>query len=216
MKTIYLIRHGESTFNVAYDNKVDPYLFDARLTQVGENQASQLSEHVMEHLKDVELVITSPLTRALETTKRSLSKLLESNSNIKCIVSPLHREVLMTSDDNGRERSIIEKEYPEFDFQSLEERWWIPEFCPELKSDLSIDTHKVFMKTPFRESESLFLERIRQFKQLLLSRPESNIAVVGHGDFFYYLLDEKMEDIPNCKIIKWLIDSTVEPSYLNF
>ncbi|KAK5580080.1 hypothetical protein RB653_000093 [Dictyostelium firmibasis] len=219
-KEIFIIRHGESTFNEQYNELEDPYLFDARLTEFGEKQANQLSNNVRELLKDVELVITSPLTRALDTTKIGLLNLIKDKS-IKCLVSPIHRELLTTSDDNGRIKSIIEKEYPEFDFSLInDERWWIPEIDDlfEIKSNLSIDINQYFKKSPFRESESLLLKRIEEFKKFLLTRSESIIAVVGHADFFYYLTQPQDLPMNNCQIIKFnlsLSDSKISnPIYL--
>ncbi|KAN0042484.1 hypothetical protein ACTFIV_005051 [Dictyostelium citrinum] len=220
-KEIFIIRHGESTFNKHYNEFEDPYLFDARLTEFGEKQANQLSsDNVREFLKDIELVVTSPLTRALDTTKIGLLPLIKDKS-IKCLVSSIHRELLTTSDDNGRIKSVIEKEYPEFDFSLVnDERWWIPDMeeLIELKTNFSIDTNQYFKKIPFRESESQLLKRVEQFKQFLLNRPESSIAVVGHADFFYYFTQPHDLPLNNCQIIKLnlsLFDSKIlNPIYL--
>ncbi|KAM9957614.1 hypothetical protein ACTFIW_012580 [Dictyostelium discoideum] len=220
VKEIYIIRHGESTFNKNYNEFEDPYLFDARLTELGKEQANQLSGNVNSLLNNIELVITSPLTRALDTTKIALLQLIKDKS-IKCLVSSIHRELLTTSDDNGRIKSIIENEYPEFDFSLInDQRWWIPEMDEliELKTNFSIDTDQYFKKIPFRESESSLLKRVEQFKQFLLSRPESSIAIVGHADFFYYFTQPHDLPLNNCQIIKLnlsLSDSKIlNPIYL--
>ncbi|KAK5579415.1 hypothetical protein RB653_009098 [Dictyostelium firmibasis] len=202
-KKVYFIRHGQSTFNIAYlaNNKVDPFLFDARLTEEGEKQANELSENVEKYLKDVELVITSPLTRALCTTRRGFGKFLKENQHIKCLISPLHSETLMTSDDNGRPRSIIEKENLDFDFNSLEERWWY--LPPSIKDDLSIDTELYFKTNGYQEPIESILKRIEEFKKFLLSRTESTIAVVGHSDYFYRFFDCTLPYMKNCQIVSW-------------
>ncbi|EAL62518.1 phosphoglycerate/bisphosphoglycerate mutase family protein [Dictyostelium discoideum AX4] len=202
-KKVYFIRHGQSTFNIAYlaNNKVDPYLFDARLTEEGEKQANELSENVEKYLQDVELIISSPLTRALCTTRRGFGKFLKENSNIKCLVSPLHSETVITSDDNGRPRSIIEKENPDFNFGDLQERWW---YLPSsIKDDLSIDTELYFKTNGYKEPIESILHRIEEFKKFLLSRNESTIAVVGHSDFFYHFFDRSIPHMKNCQIVSW-------------
>ncbi|EGC30452.1 hypothetical protein DICPUDRAFT_157828 [Dictyostelium purpureum] len=203
---------GQSTFNVAFlaNNRVDPFLFDARLTEIGEGQASALADNAEIHLQNIQVVITTPMTRALDTTRRGLSKLIK-NKGINCVVCPLHRETLTTSDDNGRPISIVKTEFPEFDFSTIEERWWyLPE---EIKSDFTIDHEEYFKKSPFKEPEEVIAKRVQDFKEYLLSRPESHIAVVGHCDFFYHLLDKKHPHMKNCQIIKFMIE-TGEVTYL--
>ena len=66
-RTVLCIRHGESTFNAAARAAaIDPLHFDARLSAIGREQVRQARTAVLRY--PVELVITSPLTRALQTT----------------------------------------------------------------------------------------------------------------------------------------------------
>ena len=65
-KGIYLIRHGQSTYNELFDSSgIDPVHFDAPLSRLGAKQV----ENARQAAKNLgaELVVTSPLTRALET-----------------------------------------------------------------------------------------------------------------------------------------------------
>ena len=65
-KTVLCIRHGESTFNAAWRvNPVDPLHFDAPLTDLGRRQVAQARSALARY--PVEIVLTSPLTRALQT-----------------------------------------------------------------------------------------------------------------------------------------------------
>ena len=65
-KTLLCIRHGESTFNAAWRaDPVDPRHFDARLSEAGRAQVRLAREVVRRY--PVQRVITSPLTRALQT-----------------------------------------------------------------------------------------------------------------------------------------------------
>ncbi len=59
-KQVYFIRHGESTFNAYKSDEID-----CDLTELGKKQCENLGER----LKDIrfELVIVSPLARALQT-----------------------------------------------------------------------------------------------------------------------------------------------------
>ena len=78
MKTITLIRHGQSIFN-AGQYKIGDNIRDCRLTDTGIKQASKLTN-------SFDLLIVSPLKRALETY-------LNSNiSTKKIVVSSLFKE----------------------------------------------------------------------------------------------------------------------------
>ncbi|MFN3077629.1 MAG: phosphoglycerate mutase family protein [Alphaproteobacteria bacterium] len=64
---LHLIRHGQSTFNAACAviPWSDPMLFDAPLSARGEEEVALLRRRVAE--LPVELVLVSPLTRAIQT-----------------------------------------------------------------------------------------------------------------------------------------------------
>lgn len=71
-KTIYLIRHGQSLGQNAkkngMDRKTDPKLRDCDLTEKGVSEALHISTlFTEEDLAAIQLVISSPLTRALHT-----------------------------------------------------------------------------------------------------------------------------------------------------
>jgi broad specificity phosphatase PhoE len=71
-KTIYLIRHGQSRGQDAkkngLDRKTDPKLRDCDLTEKGVSEALHISKlFTEEDLASIQLVISSPLTRALHT-----------------------------------------------------------------------------------------------------------------------------------------------------
>jgi broad specificity phosphatase PhoE len=65
-KKILCIRHGQSAYNAAFEaTGIDPIIPDARLTPLGEQQVAVARETLRD--TNVDLVITSPLTRALQT-----------------------------------------------------------------------------------------------------------------------------------------------------
>jgi broad specificity phosphatase PhoE len=71
-KTVYLIRHAQSTHNEfaltwkETDQWADPMHVDAKLSKLGQSQVEQLREKAKE-LTDIELIVVSPLSRALIT-----------------------------------------------------------------------------------------------------------------------------------------------------
>jgi broad specificity phosphatase PhoE len=68
-KTVHLVRHGQSTYNEAISGPgswEEPKIFDARLTELGIEQAKKLGKFLSKLPKDA-VWITSPLTRAMQT-----------------------------------------------------------------------------------------------------------------------------------------------------
>ena len=68
-KTVYLVRHGESTWNAQHSGPgsfEEPNMYDAPLTDLGKKQAKSLGVEFSKIPRDA-LWITSPLTRAMQT-----------------------------------------------------------------------------------------------------------------------------------------------------
>lgn len=81
---VYVIRHGEGTHNVSNDVSI----FDPSLTSKGVNQC----ENVRKNFPDVDMVICSTATRAIQTAKNifpgkrihATDLLLEYNTGVPC------------------------------------------------------------------------------------------------------------------------------------
>src|SRR5476651_2892284 len=87
-RSVYLIRHGQSTFNALFElNRVDPLHFDARLSQIGIEQVAAARQATSEI--PAELVVVSPLTRAIQTAVG-----LFGEGTVPMVVTDLHRERL--------------------------------------------------------------------------------------------------------------------------
>ncbi|CAA7022733.1 unnamed protein product [Microthlaspi erraticum] len=73
-KILHLVRHAQGIHNVALEeNGATPLsnkLFDAHLSTKGHQQVSQRGKEILESglLNTIELVITSPLSRAMQTS----------------------------------------------------------------------------------------------------------------------------------------------------
>lgn len=63
MKHFYIFRHGESTYNV--ENRVQGHSDDSQLTEKGRLQAVETARRLKD--KHIEIIISSPLKRAIET-----------------------------------------------------------------------------------------------------------------------------------------------------
>ena len=118
MKTIVLIRHGQSTFNEHYERTgQDPGHVDARLTALGQQQARQAREELA--ATEFDIVVSSPLTRAIQTTHA-----IFGHRDLPVHVTCRHREKLESSCDVGRSPLHLKEEFPHLDFDHLDDPWW--------------------------------------------------------------------------------------------
>ena len=181
-KTILCIRHGESTFNaMASGGGVDPLHYDAPLSEVGRQQVQRARETLRD--TGIDLVITTPLTRALQTTAGLFA---DHPSSPPILVESLHRERVENSCDVGRSPALLSKEFPSFALGHLPEVWWHNHDSP--------DERGVCI-----EPVELVQSRAAEFKRFLLQRPERLIAVVGHGTFFFALIGQRLA---NCEVVE--------------
>lgn len=186
-RSIICIRHGESTFNAAWRAAaVDPLHFDAPLSPVGVEQVRQ-ARRALEHLP-VELVVTSPLTRALQT---AVGLFGEHRHSPRFVVHPLMRERVENSCDVGRSPAELAVEFPALDVAHLDDPWWHVDGAPD---------HRGICIEPVASVAA----RALQFKSYLRMRPERCIAVVGHGTFFFHLTGQTLA---NCEIADVELDT---------
>ncbi len=183
MKSILLIRHGQSTFNAHYEKTgEDPGHFDARLTPLGQQQAEEAGRLLAD--EPVDLVITSPLTRAIQT-----GQAIFAQRAIPFHITCRHRERLESSCDVGRPPHELKADFPHLDFDHLGPIWWhdVP------------DTPGPFANEPV----TLFETRVKAFREWLRDHESQRIAVVGHGTFFHALTGYWMR---NCEFQRWKAD----------
>lgn len=179
-KIVHCIRHGQSTFNAHFaETGCDPMHPDAPLTELGRRQAAERALELRQH--SYELVVTSPLTRAIQTT---LGIFGEHPATPPILVECLHRESLESSCDVGRAPALLSQDFPHLAFDHLEEIWW---------HNVGEPDERGFVCEP---AETL-AERVRRFRGWLADRPEGLIAVVGHGTFFYHLTGRQLQ---NCEV----------------
>ncbi|GAB4839093.1 hypothetical protein Ancab_028621 [Ancistrocladus abbreviatus] len=201
-KTLHVVRHAQGFHNVA--GEIDPKaylsydLLDASLTPVGWEQVDNLRKHV--HAtglsKGIELVITSPLTRTMQTAAGvfggdgytdaiDVLPLMVANtgnserpaiSSLNCppfLAVELCREHLGVHPCDKR-RSITEYKllFPAFDFSLIE-------------SD-----EDVLWKADVRETNEEVAARGMKFMEWLWTRKEKEIAIVSHSGFLFHTLDQ--------------------------
>ncbi len=169
-KTVHFIRHAQSAHNARVQEvpdedmaRNDPALRDAPLSSLGQNQAAALQSEIA-GLREIELVVTSPLTRAIQTTLAAFD-----GHPAPRLVEALHREHQDSFCDIGRPPAALALDFTSLRFDHLENPWWQED--PEHGG-------------PFlRESLSSLERRVAAFADWLSARPEQTVAVVGHGTF---------------------------------
>ncbi|KAK4563657.1 hypothetical protein RGQ29_005988 [Quercus rubra] len=199
-KTLHLVRHAQGIHNVEGDKNYKAYLspeyFDAHLTPLGWQQVDNLRKHVHASglSKRVDLVITSPLIRTIQTAvgvfggegytdRMDVLPLMLANagnssraaiSSLNCpplIAVELCREHLGVHPCDKR-RSISEYQFlfPAIDFSLIE-------------SD-----EDILWKADIRETTEEVAARGLKFMNWLWTRPEKEIAIVTHSGFLFHTL----------------------------
>lgn len=183
-KEIYLIRHAQSEANAALDLDDPTFYYDARITPLGKEQAL-ITKKKLKNI-DFDLMVCSPLTRTLQTFS-----LIFPSPITNTIILPLIREQLDHSCDVGRQPSILQKEFPHFNFDNIKKFWW--------NNDITIDEKAINL-----ESIADLDRRVLKFKSWINRRKEEKIAIVSHGTFIsriiYFFLD-------NCEFKIWYPDN---------
>ncbi|MEO5374856.1 MAG: phosphoglycerate mutase family protein [Alphaproteobacteria bacterium] len=183
-QTVHLIRHGQSTFNAACAAVpwVDPMLIDAPLSERGWREVAALRTRAP--ALEVDLVVTSPLTRAIQT---ALGAFADGRAPI--VVEPLLRESLESSCDVGRSPSVLAETFPMLRFDHLVDPWWHTDGTERRET----------IQRPFSpEPQSAVMARIAAFRAWLRQRAEPTLAVVGHGTFFNLLTGVRLD---NCEVL---------------
>lgn len=165
-KRVLFIRHGQGYHNVTFKNFG---LVDPTLTPVGEEQVARLHAELEPICKHIELVAVSPITRALQTATGGLA-----GTSAKWAVTPLLREWLVTPCDTGRTAETLREAFPALQSwegaSALPSIWW--------------SSH----------TEYGIYSRIEQLEEWINARPETTLAVVGHGGLFSRMLGFHMKN----------------------
>lgn len=216
----------------------DTKYIDATLSAKGKEQAQSLLRksdalhQIVQKLKDGSLtvtdksketkslsnevlIVTSPLTRTIETLSIGILSHLNDNNNdnaisVRAIAQPLATERIYTSSDTGRPISELEKDFPHIDFtdchdydsiqgcSSLKEWWYTHnqekdgrylEWRPSDESQ--------YYAVP-GEPQHAFDDRMSRLFQWIESRMEQTIILVTHWGVIRYITDE--EDVENCGV----------------
>ncbi|KAA8783807.1 broad specificity phosphatase PhoE [Paenibacillus sp. 4624] len=160
-RKVYFMRHGETEDNVISRLSTKPP--GPSLTSLGRKQAEDLRVQIVD--KDISLIYSSPLTRAIET-----AEIMNQNYNVNIIQD--HRiSELLVGDNEGRNDQAV--------FDELDTVWkeW------SLKNNLGM------LAGPNGETAEQVLSRCRSFIEDLIAKDDSeSVLVVAHSGVLQLLL----------------------------
>jgi len=169
-KELHLVRHAQGVHNQAVAETGDEAEYksekwaDSRLTALGRSQASALAPRLAGLASQPEVVLTSCLSRTIETA------LLALPGHARVVALDVLRERIGTHPcDRRRSRAALAADFPAVDF-----------------SDLSTEEDDKW--TPAREPWDGVVARAERFCGMARLRPEACIAVTTHNDFLQGLL----------------------------
>ncbi|CAM6121506.1 unnamed protein product [Calypogeia fissa] len=199
-KIIHIVRHGQGYHNVQGEIDRLSYLsydyLDASLTPKGWQQVGALQKYLKSSgiLDSVELVVSSPLTRTLQTATGAFGgedivngethkplmvegvgkaprKAISSAGALPFVAVEWCREQIgIHPCDKRQPISVYRTLFPAVDFSEVEH------------------DDDVLWKADVRETDDELYARARKFVQWLLKRKEKEIAVVSHSSFLFHLM----------------------------
>ena len=202
MKTVYILRHGESQWNVAQKNR-DPVgmfgKFDHALTAVGVAQAEALRSRVRAVPRNSDerldfdaatVIYCSPLTRAVQTALVALAAHPALRRHTGIILAPECRELTYPvggfdsiKGEDGRTvaAKVLRRARKVVDGRSL---------IPIERGIARIDASELAAKDDWFgfETRRDASKRLRTFVERLKTIPDTTIIVVGHSLFFQALV----------------------------
>ncbi len=215
-KVVHFQRHGQGYHNLlgdvlrdvgiqldidSMDPTVNPWIrpeiVDSPLTEAGKWQCEK--QRVVASTLCPELVVVSPLLRAIQTAKISFIDYF-GNPNIPWIAHEGCREEMgVLTCNKRRPLSEIQADFPEITFHSSmteEDTLWHPNE---------------------RESNQSKGDRIYDFlANFLARRPERNIAVVGHSAWLFHLCNAIVDCGEDEDLKSWFLTSEVRSMKLTF
>lgn len=169
----------------------DPSFLDPELTKLGVSQCLALKPSVEAIQSSIDLVVISPLRRALMTAALAF----DHRKEVSWIALETVRERIgKNACDKRRRRGVLEAEYPDVDFEKIGEE------------DTRWTEHH-------RETPAEMAERGLEFLAWLRGRPEDRIGVVTHSAFLSTLFAEVFE-CADPAMSRWFENAELRAVYL--
>ncbi|KAI4388676.1 hypothetical protein MLD38_000984 [Melastoma candidum] len=211
-KTLHLVRHAQGIHNVAGEKDHSAYMsydfLDAHLTPLGWEQVHNLRKHVqaLGLNKKIELVITSPLLRTMQTAVGVFG----GEAGEDGITAP---PLMVANAGKSTQPTISSLNCPPFIAVELcreqsgvhpcDKRSTISEYrslFPAIDFSLIESDDDILWTPDVREKNEDVAIRGKKFLNWLWTRKEKEIAVVSHSGFFLHALGSFGNDChPNVK-----------------
>lgn len=172
---VFFMRHGQALHNVTHDSSIS----DAPLTEIGMEQAKAVAVAPWDH-PAIELVVASPLTRALQTTLLAFGHLL---GQVPFLAHSDVQEIGVSKADTGKPKSVISREFNYINFDCVTDEHYYKKIPPYTKTDT-----KPRVYTIVEEGRIALQTRLARFTDWLQQRPENVIVVVCHHGVLCNLL----------------------------
>ncbi|KAF2657635.1 phosphoglycerate mutase-like protein [Lophiostoma macrostomum CBS 122681] len=204
--TLYLVRHAEGKHNVSKNWDIS----DPVLTAQGKVQCTNLCKAFQYH-NVINLVVASPLRRAIQTAVLGFSPLL-ARPEVPMLLHSTAQEVGDAKCDTGLEPDELQK--------SLRNLFVDDRLPFDVASRMNFDHVQTGwnIKTGYwAYTRDAISARAADFRRWLWQRPERHILVVTHGAFLHFLtedwdVDDPMENTAyrNCEVRQFIFstDST--------
>jgi broad specificity phosphatase PhoE len=211
---------GAPNFSDVFEAKELHKYRDSPLSETGVRQAQQLQKSRPAFVQDLDLVVTSPLTRALQTFELGVKDHLPDH--VPIVALPHAAERLYLISDQGRPVQELQKQFPYVDFETgFEadddnvaggwgggESWWYQHQLDVRYAEWR-PTGKGQRYACPGEPDHAFEERMLRLHKWLEDRPESKIAVVCHWGVIDWMLGI---DFDNCQWREVSFDKILPPS----
>jgi glucosyl-3-phosphoglycerate phosphatase len=174
-------------------------VLDSPLTQVGRLQCLACRDEAS--LLNPQLVVVSPLLRAIQSAEISWSAHRSSSSSSSAIPWIVHeqcREDLgLLVCNQRRTRDELQAMYPDIDFSLCQ-------------------TNEDTMFLPDRQETAMEkTERVYDFLQYIRALPQTEIAVVGHSAWLFHMCNVVME-IEDPSLKSWFLTSEIRSMQVTF
>ena len=205
-KVVHFIRHAQGTHNVNKEYR-DVRHIDARLTEHGEKQCQTLAQAIQQHkdsdtsetvkhnlasvLHDTELIVTSPLTRCIQTTLLTMDPVIATR-DVPIVAHENIRETVNFNCDRRRHLSEVAQDFPQINFgHMIHDHDAIWESYQE-----RLGSHEEFLD--HRESAELHVvaDRGRDFLQWLAQQDQDHVVICSHCAYSRCLLNFGHEGKP--------------------
>lgn len=202
MKTIYLVRHGQTLFNKL--NKVQG-CSDSPLTETGARRAAELGARFKKEGIVFDAAFTSDLGRARQTAKLILSH--SASPDVPLVETADLREVGFGMFEGGPNNLM---------WQRVSEETGdlvISGDSPDELKVRGLDILKKLDSAGLAESYGDVRKRVAEVLNLLAASKQSAVLAVSHGLFINCLLfslldrDKRVSSIPNTSVTKLVYDN---------